>query len=155
MEPTQCGVGADGGQGTLADACYAEGAINVHCMEIDPDSVAHLIAEDHFVTEEDFLKTEPKPIYDRIVMHPPSTRRQDYKHVRHALGYLTPGGRLVAITATNWTPEMVAELAKHGDIITTEVPPCAFKASGTAVGAAIRVLQKASSVAKKGQKARK
>jgi len=61
----------------------------------------------------------------------------------------------VAITATNWTPEMVGELAKHGDIITTAVPSGPFKASGTSVGTAIRLLQKASSIAKKGQKARK
>jgi hypothetical protein len=50
---------------------------------------------------------------------------------------------------------MVDELAKHGDIITIAVPAGPFKASGTSVGTAIRVFQKASSIAKKGQKARK
>lgn len=35
--------------------------------------------------------------YDRIIMNPPFSKRQDAEHVRHAYELLKPGGRIVAI----------------------------------------------------------
>jgi len=48
----------------------------------------------------DFLTVEPTPQFDRVLMNPPFERGQDEKHVRHALRFLKPGGRLVAIVST-------------------------------------------------------
>ena len=47
----------------------------------------------------DFLEVEPNPIrqYDRVMMNPPFKGQADVRHVTHALGFLRPGGRLVAI----------------------------------------------------------
>jgi hypothetical protein len=39
----------------------------------------------------------PEPVYDRVVMNPPFDRLRDVDHVHHALRFLRPGGRLVAI----------------------------------------------------------
>ena len=35
--------------------------------------------------------------YDRIIMNPPFSNRQDAEHVRHAYDLLKPNGRIVAI----------------------------------------------------------
>ena len=35
--------------------------------------------------------------FDRVVMNPPFCRGRDLDHVRHALRFVAPGGRLVAI----------------------------------------------------------
>lgn len=37
--------------------------------------------------------------FDRIVMNPPFDHGSDIKHIQHALGFLNPGGKLVAICA--------------------------------------------------------
>ena len=44
---------------------------------------------------------DPAPLgtFDRIVMNPPFAHGDDIRHIRHALGFLRPGGRLVAICA--------------------------------------------------------
>src|SRR3546814_13421981 len=49
------------------------------------------------VRQADFLTLPPSPIYDRIVMNPPFDRGRDCDHVRHAFGFLKPGGILVAV----------------------------------------------------------
>jgi predicted RNA methylase len=46
---------------------------------------------------QDFLKAPPQRTFDRVVMNPPFGRRQDIHHVRHALSFLKPGGRLVSV----------------------------------------------------------
>jgi predicted RNA methylase len=47
----------------------------------------------------DFLEIEPNPIltYDRVLMNPPFSGEQDVRHVMHALKFVRPGGRLVAV----------------------------------------------------------
>ena len=37
--------------------------------------------------------------FDRIIMNPPFRSGDDMKHIRHAVGFLRPGGRLVALCA--------------------------------------------------------
>ena len=46
---------------------------------------------------EDFLAVPPAPVYDRVIMNPPFTRGQDVTHVQHALRFVRPGRRLVAV----------------------------------------------------------
>jgi protein-L-isoaspartate O-methyltransferase len=47
----------------------------------------------------DFLEMEPEPTFDRVLMNPPFERGIDEDHLRHALQFLKPGGRLVAIVS--------------------------------------------------------
>ena len=59
-----------------------------------------LKAKGYEVVGKDFMKdvSEGKS-YDRIVMNPPFSKRQDTEHVRRAYDLLKPGGRLVAIVS--------------------------------------------------------
>lgn len=49
------------------------------------------------VTEIDFLTVPRTPVYDRVLMNPPFEKQADIRHVRHALSFLKPGGKLVSI----------------------------------------------------------
>jgi len=82
----------------------------VDCVELQPDKAATLrqrLAKQSptafcVVTTGDFLATTPGDLgtrYDRVVMNPPFARQADIQHVRHALTFLKPGGRLVAVMA--------------------------------------------------------
>ena len=53
------------------------------------------------VLHRDFLSISPSPTFDRVVMNPPFDRGRDIDHVNHALGFLKPGGRLVAIMSAS------------------------------------------------------
>jgi len=61
----------------------------------------------------DFLNvrvpTEPKELFHKVIMNPPFTSGQDAKHVRHALKFLRPGGRLVAIMSPTVLTKEVGE----------------------------------------------
>jgi tRNA A58 N-methylase Trm61 len=89
----------------------------------------------------------PKGLFDRIVMNPPFADQQDIRHVNHALGFLKPGGRLVAIMAAGITfredrlaREFRAVLEERGRSI-EELPEDAFKASGTGVRAVLVTIE--------------
>lgn len=78
-------------------------------------------------------------MFDRIVMNPPFERGSDITHIKHAIGFLRPGGRLVAICAAG--PRQRAELAPLGEWI--DLPPGSFASQGTNVNAAIVVIDAA------------
>lgn len=76
--------------------------------------------------------------FDRIVMNPPFAHGADIKHILHALTFLNPGGRLVAICANG--PRQQAELQPLADQwIEMEE---AFAEAGTNVRTAIAVFTK-------------
>lgn len=57
-----------------------------------------VIGEDFMrVTQDTMVDDEPIGLYDRIIMNPPFSNRQDAEHVQHAYDLLKPGGRIVAI----------------------------------------------------------
>ncbi len=47
----------------------------------------------------DFLELAPDPTFDRVLMNPPFERGIDEDHLTHAIKFLKPGGRLVAIVS--------------------------------------------------------
>ena len=70
----------------------------VDVIELQPELVQELeLYNFNNVLCADFLKVQPSPVYDRIVMNPPFDRGRDIDHVRHAWDFLKPGGVLVAI----------------------------------------------------------
>lgn len=75
--------------------------------------------------------------FDRVIMNPPFENGADIKHMRHALQFLKPGGRVVAICA-NGPRQQAAfkDIAEHWQ----DLEPGSFKESGTNVNAAIVVL---------------
>ena len=89
----------------------------------------------------DFLAIQPTSgmMVDCIVMNPPFTKGQDIKHVTHALRFLKPSGRLVAIMSPSWQTachgpaQTFREMLQDLDHEVTENPDGSFKQSGTMV----------------------
>ncbi len=89
------------GTGALAFPAAQEAECTVECVEIDKRLINQLVASPltRGVHNRDFLECTPDELgrFDRIVMNPPFSKGQDIDHVRHAVQFLKPGGRLVAI----------------------------------------------------------
>lgn len=135
------------GLGMLALYARNEGG-TVDCVEIDPTRYEALMRLDGLgvIVQQDFLKIPSKEwkFYDRIVMNPPFTKGQDYKHVIHALKFLAPGGRLVSImmpnikdrTSKEWLSATARRTVKY-----IAVPAGAFKESGTTIATSLVVIE--------------
>lgn len=139
------------GRGALALPAAAAGGL-VLCYELDARNCDALVkasatapARLDMVLQLDFLSTNPGPHYDRVVMNPPFTRDQDIKHVEHALRFLKPGGRLVAIMSggiifrQGRAAAFRARVAEMGGTI-TPLPADSFKTSGTSVNTCLVVI---------------
>lgn len=109
-------IGAMGGRMFAAGDTTGQGASpsssSIVAVEINLALADHLRAAYPLTAVQccDFLDQHPGPLsdtsangrigwgwFDRVVMNPPFTKGQDRQHVRHAFGFLKPGGRLVAI----------------------------------------------------------
>ncbi|CRM87353.1 Type I restriction-modification system methyltransferase subunit [Pseudomonas sp. 22 E 5] len=95
----------------------------------------------------DFLQVEPKPVYDRVLMNPPfDKKRSDIHHVVHALKFLKPGGRLVAIMPSGVTFRDDALTRDFRDIVDQRgghieaLPDASFKQAGTMVNTVLVVI---------------
>lgn len=88
------------GTGNLA-ILAAQGGHSVDCIEIQQPLAETLKNSKRFgnVWRADFLAMSPEVtgLYDVILMNPVFDRERDIDHVTHALKFLKPGGRLVAI----------------------------------------------------------
>lgn len=93
------------------------------------------------VTCGDFLtwNEQASRTFDRIVMNPPFAGGSDIKHVEHALTFLRPGGRLVAVVANGprQRDKLMPLAASWHDL-----PEDAFKEQGTSVRAAVLVIER-------------
>ncbi len=126
------------GEGSLALACRRASAASVWCIDNDYHSTEKLANIGFGVSFADFLDMSPGPTgYERIVMNPPFTRDQDVKHVAHALKFLAPGGRLVAIMADAKTRPSFRALISGLDHEIEPVPAGAFRSSGTNIATII------------------
>lgn len=87
----------------------------------------------------DFLECtgETLGMFDRIVMNPPFERGADIQHIKHAMGFLKPGGKLVAICAAG--PRQREELEHLGEWI--DLPEGSFSSQGTNVRTAILIIE--------------
>jgi protein-L-isoaspartate O-methyltransferase len=118
--------------------------INVNCaqmLQVQRDAGAYdgatIICADFL--EQDIRYWAPPEPFDRVVMNPPFENGADIKHVMHALEFLKPGGRLVAIVANGpRQQEKLKPLAADW----LELPPGSFKDAGTNVNTAIVVIDK-------------
>jgi predicted RNA methylase len=129
------------GDGALAmGAAEIVGREMVTCYELMPRNVAALNSKGFLIDgPTDFLQTEPEPRFDAVILNPPFSGMRDVAHVIHALKFLKPQGRLVAIMSTHWqnvdtkpAQAFRATLASLGANVTA-VPGGAFKESGTNV----------------------
>lgn len=95
----------------------------------------------------DFLSLTPLDLgkFDVILMNPPFADGQDIEHIKHAVDFLKPGGRLVAICANG--PRQSNKLQPIIDDMGgswTPLPVDTFKESGTRVNTVIISLTKPS-----------
>jgi 16S rRNA G1207 methylase RsmC len=98
------------------------------------DGAARLVAGDFLAMDAARLGE-----FDAVVMNPPFTMGTDVKHVRHALTFLAPRGRLVAVCANG--PKQRAALRPIA-AQWIDLPAGSFKSEGTNVNAAIVVIDK-------------
>ncbi len=88
------------GNGNLASIAARNGH-HVDCVEVHPERAKHLRSSGLYqrVIESDFLQVNPdeSKLYDRVIMNPPFNRERDIDHIVHALKFLKPGGKLVAV----------------------------------------------------------
>lgn len=75
-------------------------------------------------------------LFDCILMNPPFKIGRDIKHIEHARTMLAPGGRLVGLCAAG--PKQRAHFV--GSVEWIDLPPGSFKSEGTAVNAAIVII---------------
>jgi predicted RNA methylase len=152
IEPGMRVLEPSAGRGALALAAVRAGAV-VDCVEIQPEHANALTAERErniTVISADFLTTDPRPVYDRVVMNPPFARQADIVHVKHAWQALKPGGRLVAVMSAGVTFRRTSAAVAFRSRLEAlggalhPLPEGAFKESGTGVRTVIVVLPKPS-----------
>ena len=142
------------GDGRLVRAAAAAGA-EVTAVEINPNMIS-ILADPGMakaVIRGDFLSAEAVasiPLVDRVIMNPPFSRQRDIDHVTHALKFLKPGGVLVAVMAAGLTFRSNRKTNVFRELLDSqgawelhELPPGAFKESGTSVNTCVVVVTKA------------
>jgi predicted RNA methylase len=141
LRPGMTALEPSAGDGALArPAADIVGQQNVSVFELMPQNVKRL-REQGFAIEApvDFLATEPTPTYSVVIMNPPFSGGRDMAHILHAMRWLVPGGRLVAIASTSWrtqrssNAERFRTLLSELDAEVAELDRGAFKEAGTDV----------------------
>lgn len=84
------------GDGRIMDAIRARGH-RAFGIEYHAGRAAEARMKGHNVLTANFLEQPPVAEFDFVIMNPPFYGRHYAKHVRHALGFLKPGGVLVSI----------------------------------------------------------
>ena len=130
------------GRGAIARLVAGKGA-RVDCVEIQSHLVEQLRAIDGLgrVIHGDFLGVTPDEIglYDCIIMNPPFDWGRDIDHVRHALQFLAPGGRLVAVMSQGVEFRQDRKAVEFRKLLEDlngsmhDLPPGSFASSGTMV----------------------
>lgn len=125
----KCVLEPSAGCGNLADACAEKGAV-LYCIEIDSNEFEK-ISKKYKGLCADFLSINPDHHckYDYVIMNPPFTKGQYFKHVQHALKFLHSGGSLLAIVPNNNCQKLEALGAYTVEVYDNKE----FKESGTAV----------------------
>ena len=128
------------GMGALALAAMRIGQVkpgDIRCYEIDPVCCEALRLEGFHVWCRDFLTVPPVPCHDIILMNPPFAKGQDVTHVMHALHFLRPGGRLVAVMSAGVAFRKGKAFNVFRNLIASwggrieALPATTFKAAGT------------------------
>jgi predicted RNA methylase len=145
LEPGMTVLEPSAGMGAIAAPVHALGCL-VDCVELSGD-LARVLDKACYrqVIRADFLEYGPRDnpagaeYYDRVMMNPPFSGQADVKHVTHALGFVKPGGLLIAIMSAGveFRQDKTAEtfrklVADHGGQI-ERLPDGAFEGSGANV----------------------
>lgn len=122
------------GCGRFMDAIHKSGA-EVFGVEVDRARAVECRAKGHDVLVANFLRVQPRPVYDVVVMNPPFVGRHYLKHVEHARRFLKPGGRLIAVLPS--TARYDHGALPEGRDRWSDLPVGSFAESGTNVNTSI------------------
>lgn len=130
------------GLGRILDA-IAPFARDVVAVEMAANIAGELYLQERpevKILQRDFLSVSPSETgqFDAVAMNPPFHLRDDIKHIRHALTFVKPGGRLAAL-CLNTHHRATAFKAMASQWI--ELEPGAFKESGTNVGVIMMLIE--------------
>jgi len=117
----------------------AEPDADIMAVEIKPQLCQMIANRDIDNLEADFLNCSIQTLgtYDRILMNPPFINGEDIKHINHAVKFLNPGGRLVALCSNGPRQQAAFQgVADHWEVL----PAGSFKEQGTGVNVALVVL---------------
>lgn len=132
------------GKGSIADRM----GTGIDCCEIRGSLCEILELKGHKVLDNDFMTADIERGYDRIVMNPPFEKMQDVDHVLKAFDCLNEGGRIVSIMSRspffNSTKKAFSFRAWFDEVggEQIDIPPGAFKESGTGVSSVLVVIDK-------------
>lgn len=139
------------GTGALLDAIEQERAGFVVAVEVNSQLCQRLRARVGAqsggalrVHEGDFLQATPEQLgkFSAVIMNPPFANAADIKHVKHAMTFLVPGGRLVAIVAGGpRQAEQLRDLAEQSGGFWEPLPDGTFAEQGTNVRTALVVIR--------------
>ena len=86
------------GTGNIAEVIWSYSPNSLTVIELDRSNGRNLIGKYSLcIMGQDFLTWETKQKFDRIVMNPPFSKKQDIKHILKAWELLKPKGILVSI----------------------------------------------------------
>ena len=119
-------------------------------VEIQPDNCAILKADGFKdVIQADFMDLDfGVTQFDRVIMNPPFSRKQDIRHVTKAYSLLKKGGRLVAIMSAGIEFRQDREFKEFRALVDDaggemeRLPEKSFAVSGTSVNTVIVVLNR-------------
>lgn len=97
LDPKHSVLEPSAGSGDLASAIALLGISKLDCFELDSLLQKALKLQGFNVLGDDFLQSQPQPIYDRILANPPFSRNGVARHTQHAFQFLKPGGKLVSL----------------------------------------------------------
>lgn len=139
------------GIGGIARRIVAVGDVSLVCIEYAQTRADELrrILPYAKVIQGDFLDKMPSQAFDRVIMNPPFSRGLDVMHVRHALDFLRPGGRIAAImagNALNRQNKEVTDLRRYLDLgfdwRVERLPERSFRSAGTMVSTVLLIAEK-------------
>ncbi len=98
IQPNDKVLEPSAGYGSLAKVARSRGA-SVTCIELNAECVKHLKTLGFLPLKKDFLKVPSERKFDAVMMCPPMAA---FSHVAHALNFLKPKGRLIALVHENF-----------------------------------------------------
>ena len=128
------------GTGSIADVLMSYSPKSLTVLELDGTNARHLEGKyNQCILGHDFLTWKTKKRFDRIVMNPPFSKRQDMKHILRAWELLKPKGILVSILSPSpfycndkLSQNFMDFLSKNNAVI-KDYQEGEFKESGTTI----------------------